>query len=172
MARRKNDFYPTPSSVTEELLKHVQVKGTVLEICSGAEDISKVLRANNLTTYTNDIALYTHAQSHFDAASDQLYLYHKDADWVVTNPPFNQAIGIVKKAVEKVPNVAMLLRISFLEPTYDRQDWLHENPPNKVIYLPRISFTGDGKTDSVTHFWCVWDQSGENFIRVAKKKKK
>jgi hypothetical protein len=36
--------------------------------------------------------------------------------------------------------------------------WLAEHPPTKLIVLPRISFTGDGKTDSVTCAWYVWER--------------
>jgi hypothetical protein len=52
----------------------------------------------------------------------------------------------------------MLLRLSFLEPTRERGPWLAANPPDLVIVLPRISFTGDGKTDSVTCAWMIWDK--------------
>jgi hypothetical protein len=50
----------------------------------------------------------------------------------------------------------MLLRLSYLEPTEDRGAWLNSHPPTDLIVLPRISFTGNGKTDSVTCAWIVW----------------
>jgi hypothetical protein len=38
-----------------------------------------------------------------------------------------------------------------------------------MLILPRISFTGDGKTDSVTVAWVIWDKSGESWIKVVPK---
>lgn len=51
----------------------------------------------------------------------------------------------------------MLLRVSFLEPCNDRAEFLAAHPP-RLFVLPRISFTGDGKTDNVTCAWYVWDK--------------
>jgi hypothetical protein len=80
-------------------------------------------------------------------------------EWTITNPPFNCAIDIVKNAVEfSTIGTCMLLRLSFLEPTFERGEWLKTNPPNKLIVLPRISFTNDGKTDSVTCGWMIWSR--------------
>jgi hypothetical protein len=78
-------------------------------------------------------------------------------DWIVTNPPFNVAAQIVPNAFNHaVKGIAMLLRLSYLEPVEDRGAWLNSHPPSDLIVLPRISFTGDGKTDSVTCAWMVW----------------
>lgn len=97
---------------------------------------------------------------------------------VVMNPPFKYAMPFVQYAIQaygrtitydeghkKVTvygSVAALLRLSFLEPTRERGPWLTKNPPDLVIVLPRISFTGDGKTDSVTCAWMIWDKTIEN----------
>jgi len=55
--------------------------------------------------------------------------------------------------------VAMLLRITFREPTrhrFPRGPWLAAHPVSRVLTLPRYSYTQDGRTDSVTTEWCVW----------------
>ena len=39
-----------------------------------------------------------------------------------------------------------------------RGAWLAAYPPTTLIVLPRISFTGDGNTDSATCAWFVWDR--------------
>ena len=78
-------------------------------------------------------------------------------DFVVTNPPFSLASSILPLAYEHARvGVAFLLRLSYLEPCRDRADWLVQHPLTKLIVLPRISFTGDRKTDSVTCGWFVW----------------
>ena len=77
----------------------------------------------------------------------------------MSNPPFGAAPRIVPLAVEHaVAGVAMLLRLSYLEPCENRSQWLSEHPPTRLIVLPRISFTGDGRTDSVTCGWFVWER--------------
>jgi len=157
MTRRKNDFYPTPATNTEILLKNVSVTGTVVEACSGKNHITEVLQKVGLEVITNDIDVEFDAQYHFDAKGNELYNTVK-ADWFITNPPFNQAFPILTKAYEHFDNIALLLRISFLEPTYERGSWLEAHPPTKLIVLPRTSFTGDGKTDSVTCCWILWQK--------------
>jgi hypothetical protein len=63
----------------------------------------------------------------------------------------------------------MLLRLSYLEPCNNRAEFLSVNPPSLIV-LPRISFTGDGKTDNVTCAWFVWDFSAqERQVRVVTK---
>ena len=54
-------------------------------------------------------------------------------------------------------NVALLLRLSFLEGTRKRT-WLRIDPPKLVIVLPRISFTGDGRHDLVVPAWFLWGE--------------
>lgn len=77
-------------------------------------------------------------------------------DWVVTNPPWKWASVIAQHAIaEARSGVALLLRLSFLEATQERQ-WLKRNPPRSVIVLPRISFDGTGRTDSVCPAWFLW----------------
>ena len=80
-------------------------------------------------------------------------------NWVVSNPPFNQAFEILQRAFETEANIAFLLRLSFLEPTFQRQEFLAKHPPTKLIVLPRFSFTADGKTDSVTCAWMIWERN-------------
>jgi hypothetical protein len=83
-------------------------------------------------------------------------------DWVVTNPPYTMPIctQIVEQAVKHASvGVAMMLRISFREPTVKknpRGPFLSEHPISRLITLPRYSYTGDGKSDSVTTEWAIW----------------
>lgn len=159
--RRENDFYPTPGWATAELLNHCpQISGWILEPCSGdgaiSNELCKALPASEIRK--NDIDISRPADTHQDAASVDFWGDKTGYDWVVTNPPFNRATQIVSLAYGSVKKgMAMLLRLSFLEPCADRIDFLEEFPPTELIILPRISFTGDGKTDSVTCAWMVWD---------------
>jgi len=166
MKRRNNDAYFTPEWAIKALLERVDVTGKVLEPCAGSHVITNVLRENkNITeVVTNDISV-EYSQDHYtDACNKTIYSTNK-YDWIITNPPFNKALEIVRNSVESGSSVAMLLRISFLEPTFDRSEFLDKNAPDYMLVLPRISFTGDGKTDSATCAWMMWykDRHQEGF---------
>lgn len=173
--RRKNDFYPTPGWATEVLLSNlpdeIEADSMVIyEPCSGQGDISNILKKKYPIVLTNDIDPEMPSDGHIDATLDKAWTLQ--VDWTITNPPFNQAYQIVSKAVKNSKNgVAALLRLSFLEPTMERGPWLAANPPDKMIVLPRISFTGDGKTDSVTCAWMIWLNKYPKYDRIIVKQK-
>lgn len=156
MARRKHDFYPTPGWATEALFEYCPqffLASAAVEPCAGDGAISDVLRKHFADLKTSDIDPLRKVDNICDASTLEV-----DPDIaVITNPPFNQALTIVRNFVEQGNICAFLLRLSFLEPTEARGNWLHRNSPSGLIVLPRISFTGDGKTDSVTCAWMVWN---------------
>lgn len=160
--RRENDAYFTSEAMMDALITHTKIDGAVLEPCVGTGVISKDLSRRGLQVFTNDISLEYGADYYEDATTElgwDLMVSKSDGvSWVITNPPFNRAFEILKLARRNVPNVALLLRLSFLEPTYARQDYLECNPPDSLIVLPRYSFTQDGKMDSVTCAWMVWSK--------------
>jgi hypothetical protein len=172
MARRKFDAYYTPEFATKHLLEYIDIKNKkILEPCAGEKNISKVLYKETNNIINNDIVYENNWN--YDATKEELFKTANETqklDWIITNPPFNCAIDILKHSLTNSDNVAFLLRLSFLEPTYDRQELLSIYPPNKILVLPRISFTGDGKTDSVTCAWLIWDKSSETLIKVIPKK--
>jgi hypothetical protein len=53
--RREQDFYATPSWVTEALLRHVQLRGPVWEPCCGDGAMSTVLAAHGYNVVSTDI---------------------------------------------------------------------------------------------------------------------
>lgn len=156
MARRKHDFYPTPGWATKVLLDHCDELTDnygAIEPCAGDGDIANILRPHYAYVETSDID----ESRKVDKICDARYAVCLSKETVITNPPFNQAIEIVSNFVNQGVKAAFLLRLSFLEPTEARGKWLSDNPPRGLIILPRISFTGDGKTDSVTCAWMVWN---------------
>jgi hypothetical protein len=162
MVRRNLDQYFTGEVLTAPLLDAVNICGKVLEPCSGEGHISAVLKTVGCEVVTNDIDESFAADYHMDATQEDTWtaigLDH-DLDWIVTNPPFKKAFSVLQNAMKLTDNVAILVRLSFLEPTRDRQEFLSANPPTDMIVLPRYSFTNDGKTDSVTCCWLAWRKS-------------
>ena len=58
--------------------------------------------------------------------------------------------------------IILMLRLSFLEPCHNRYAFLEKHPPTALYAVPRLSFTGDGKTDSVACAWFLWDKKQTN----------
>lgn len=145
--RRKLDFYETNEQAVRELTSRVNISGNVLEPCVGKGAIARWFPGCR----TNDIDPAMPADMHEDACTLRL-----GPDWVVTNPPFSSAFKILQNFYDQGSQCAFLLRLSFLEPTFERGPWLEGHPPDGLIVLPRYSFTGDGKTDSVTCAWMLW----------------
>lgn len=187
MARRENDFYPTPQRGTEVLIEYLPEiieRGLVIEPCAGDGAISDVIK-NHCRVITLDIDNTRKVDHVADARKLDVYdllrkragdrqfaLDYTTRDFTVaTNPPFNVALPIIQNFWKFGHPCAFLLRLSILEPTEIRGDWLEENPPGNVLVLPRISFTGDGKTDSVTCAWMTWNFRNNYGVRVISKSK-
>ncbi len=165
--RRDLDKYRTPPWMTEAFKESFpDVRGDVLiDPCAGDGRMSGALEGRFRSVITNDIDLAENTAEHFDAT---LSAYWEDPNcvsrwydtdranmWVVSNPPFVHATAIIKHALRLTPNVAMLLRSTWLEPTKERAELLKTCPPSRMLYLPRGSFTGGG-SDSVSCAWFVW----------------
>lgn len=112
----------------------------------------------------------------FNAGGDVLWRLIPRPDWVIGNPPFNQLEDILEKSlVNSTVGVAFILRLSALEPacTRSRRGEIMEAWADNLRFVmpfsgPRPSFTGDGKTDSVTTAWFVWmhNHSWKEFIGI------
>lgn len=161
--RRNLDQYFTPAFATRGLLEFHNdiVGGHVLECCSGKNDIADELHVQGGLVITNDIDPLLPSHLHDDATDSVTWEKHAGTPWIVSNTPFNVAPKIVPLAYEAAETgIAMLLRLSYLEPCKDRAEWLKAHPVSHLIVLPRISFTGDGKTDNCTCAWMVWLKKG------------
>jgi hypothetical protein len=164
-ARVPFDFYETPAWQTRALAKHVDIRGRCFEPCVGNGAIVRALAADGKSRrwVTNDLDPNWPADSHHDAREEAAW-HAASPDWVVSNFPFNVATDIVKRAHSAAHvGVAVLLRLSWLEPTADRRDFLAEHPPDLLIVLPRTRYNPNSKSvDSVTTAWMVWYTDPEN----------
>lgn len=166
-ARRGGDFYVTPRWMTRALLarypipEHLGSRGRVLEPCVGNGAILRLL-SPELDVVTNDLVPRAPVLPDFLedarlAPTWDLFEGKGPIAVVITNPPFDASLDIVRHAVERATcGVAMLLRISWLEPTDDRSEFLAAHPPTRQIVLPRWKFRGAGSGDFVTCCWFLW----------------
>jgi len=163
--RVEHDYYPTPAGLTHQLIKLVpEIKGSIVgEPCSGQDAITDVLQEYGCIVHCSDIQQRDGRNR--DATTPDFWKEtFAPSDWVVTNPPFNQAEAILPLAWEHCTNgCAFLLRLSYLEPTGGRGPWLQAYADNLRLVAPvspRPRFRKDTKgSDSVTSAWFVWDKS-------------
>jgi len=139
------------------------IAGSVLEPCSGHGALTKPLRERGLTVITNDIDPRVAADMHYDTRDPNALWPGRDfsdmapVDWVITNPPFSLAVPIFLNMVNRARlGVIFQHRITFAEPTIERDQLFAEYKPNGMIVMMRYSFLKDGGTDSATTAWFVW----------------
>ena len=89
---------------------------------------------------------------------------------IITNPPFNIALDIIKKALQDVKDngwVIMLLRLNFFE-TKDRKPfWDEYMSEYAFVHHKRMGFTDEGGTDSVAYMHCCWKKcSNPEFCKI------
>lgn len=169
--RRERDAYFTPMHAIAALrqIEGESIRGQELvDPCCGdgrmaeqfalhfermtLNDIAPAIPSDRLAALPSSCSV---SLKHLDATIPEPGLWW-GGDWVVTNPPWRIASDIAQNAIRNARcGVALLLRLSFLEATKKRQ-WLKRSPPRSVIVLPRISFNGSGKTDSVCPAWFLW----------------
>lgn len=167
--RVENDFYETPAWMVDILLDELEKRqpgqqqaafypeDLIAEPCVGSGNIVRAIqRRYSNRIITNDIDPQWPADRHIDARGSDLFYEGDGFDWVITNPPFNQAAAMVPAFVANAPCVAILLRISWLEPTTDRGRFLADNPPSAMIVMERYSFRRNGAQDSATTVWLLW----------------
>ena len=170
MPRRVLDQYETPPHYVQPLLTLIgPLTGLrVYEPCVGQGHISRYLTdVGDLRT--NDIDPACPADTHLDARTPEAWQdgpsIHKPWDWTITNPPFSDALAILAHALANSRHVAILARLSFLEPTRSRATFWRQHPPTDLIVLPRYSFRRNDlnrlQTDSVTCCWLVF-RAGRN----------
>ena len=169
--RREYDFYPTPGWCVDRLLEYYSPPGNVwLEPCAGDGAIIEACNRHwtDVRWIANDIRvqcidqlaqipslrsddIYCSDISRFRINSSSYVTLHA----IISNPPFKQALPIIKHCLTLAPEVCMLLRLCFLS-SDGRGEWIQENTPDVYVLPNRPSFTGDGKTDGQDYAWMVW----------------
>lgn len=169
--RHKFDYYVTPIDKIVEFLNEV-IKyepnmfndGIVLDPCAGGDE-------NHLMSYPEALKqIGVHNVKTIDIRKDSLAEIKADyltcelnykPKTIITNPPFNIAEDIIKKALSDVVEngfVVMLQRLNFLGGQKRKINFWNEIGLPKYIFVHhrRMSFTDDGKTDSIEYAHYVW----------------
>lgn len=163
--RNANDYYRTPLSDVQAFLEASKLDfedKIVYDPCAGGDNVnpmsypSVIKNLYGLNAITSDIREDSPAEHHLNYLKDDFVC---EPDIIISNPPFIESLEFVQRALENVKEgglVIFLLRLSFLE-SLKRKEFLQENMPEKIyVHAKRMSFTDDGKTDSVAYAHFVW----------------
>ncbi len=88
-------------------------------------------------------------------------------DWIITNPPFRLASQFIAKALSLTPNVAMIVRTSFLEGAERYASLFSKTPPDIVAQfcerVPMVKGRHDPSASTATSYaWLVWMDGLDN----------
>jgi len=168
--RHQLDYYVTPIDqiikFIKEFKKVEKLKGFILDPCAGGDKNHKMsypqalkkagIKDNNIKT--------------IDIRKDSRALIKKnylkmevkdDFDIIITNPPFKIARNIIEKALKDVKNggfVIMLLRLNYFGSQKRFDLWQKQLPKYCFVHHQRMSFTDNGKTDSIEYCHLVWEK--------------
>lgn len=152
--RVERDLYETPAWVTESLLPHLG-RGfiRVWEPACGSGKMVRALEQDGLSVIATDISTGT----------DFLTAEPREADAIITNPPYELAREFVEHALDEMAEcqglVAMLLRTDF-DHAATRQHLFSKHPAfaKKIVLTKRIVwFERKGAAPSFNHAWYLWD---------------
>ncbi|CAN0428676.1 unnamed protein product, partial [Pylaiella littoralis] len=137
------------------MMAHLDVGGLVLDCCGSTRNaVCRLLTERGFRVQTNDI----NSRQARQTIACTKYAYGQGdnrPDWVVTSPPYKNAFAILKQALHAAhAGVVFKLRLTFLEPSKTREQWLKDNPPSLTIVLPRAVYRG--RKCNVPQAWFMW----------------
>lgn len=174
-AQHVADYYKTPVPAIMDFLMeflsdnpHMAFDGKfILDPCAGGsgsetmsypEALQKYTYKAPLTIETIDIREDSPAKHKCDYLATAVSYW---PDVIITNPPFNLALPIIKKALVDVKTgglVIMLLRLNFFG-SRERAEWFDKHMPLFCyVHSKRMKFRAGGGTDSIEYMHAVWQK--------------
>ena len=149
LKRIARDFYQTPQAAVLPLLPHVPIGATFYEPCAGAGDlVSHLTGAGLKCVWACDIEPQAESVDFGDAFA----FYGRDADYIITNPPW-----------ERKTLHPLIEHLSDLLPTWllFDSDWVHtrQSAPFmkrlvRIVSVGRVKWMPDSKMTGKDN--CAW----------------
>lgn len=152
-----SDFYTTPAGVTHTLVKHTFITGTVLVPYDPDKTLTQELQKHNYVVTTNDDL------ANITDSNWWIQMREKKFEWIVCSTMGLKELSeyILEYGMSIAVNgIAVLDRLSFLEPVAKRRTFLLKNKLSNIVVLsprPRFRSIGSAK-DSVTACWFVFQK--------------
>lgn len=174
--RHKNDYYVTPVDSIHDFLNAFEIdepsvfdlrdNKVILDPCAGGDSVNdmsypKALEERGIPS-DNIVTVDIRDDSPAETIADYLGLeLTVRPDVIITNPPFILAREFIEKALDEVAEggyVIMLLRLNFFGSKKRRDLWRKQMPKYSYVHSRRMSFTDDGKTDTIEYQHLVWQK--------------
>ena len=165
------DFFPTPPWATRAFVQHVapalgmHATDRIWEPACGEGHMFVPLREAFDHVMVSDIHPYGHGNVYDFLACEDVNAQNI-ADWIVTNPPFNAAVGFARQGLRLANRgVALLVRTQWLH-TIERYDLFREFPPFVVAYyvervpMHRGRWEPEGST-ATDYCWVCWKHDAD-----------
>jgi hypothetical protein len=165
------DFFPTPPWATRALIEHVFDRlgrrghcgwQVCWEPACGEGHMAEPLGEYFREVVASDIKDYGYGDHTVDFLKCEQLARKYDADWIITNPPFNDSAEFVLKALQLAgTGVAMFVRLSWLESVKRYNMIFRDNPPTLVsIFSERVPlhkgrWEDEGST-MTAYTWLTW----------------
>lgn len=175
--RHQNDYYVTPIDDVALFLKELEsVEGNIFE---GKKILDPSAGGDAINVMSYPTALVEHMgvnpkdittidirqDSRAEIRGDYLKLDMSDKfDVVITNPPFNLSLDMIKKALSELKEggyAIFLVRLNYFGSKARKEFWDTILPKYTFVHSKRISFTPDGKKDSIEYMHIVF-KKGEH----------
>lgn len=155
-------------------MKQTHLGGYILDPCSGGDDVNSMsypLAISNVIGRNDVLTVDIREDSLAKIKGDFLKMkFSSQPKVIITNPPFNISREIIEKSLEIVEDggfVIMLLRLNYFGGKVRRDLWDTHMPKYTFVHNRRMSFTDDGKTDSIEYAHFVWQKGfSPNFTRL------
>lgn len=162
------DYFPTPPWATRAFIDALWAHGAIAENsmiwepACGEGHMAAVL-AERFTVFASDIFDYGYGAVR-DFLAPNRGIDQIDADWIITNPPFNAAMDFAATALARArEGVALLVRLSWLEggDRSGRYEFFQNMPPSEIfihagrVPMHRGRWEAKGST-ATAYAWVVW----------------
>lgn len=174
--RQNEDYYATDPIAAEWLLKIEEIPRDkpIWECAAGEKHLSKVFEEHGYKVRSSDLIVRTEDV-------EQLDFLTSNETWdgtIITNPPYNQAVNFIQKAMESITEgnkVIMFLKVQFLEGKSRKK--LFEKYPPKIVWVSssRITCAKNGDFEymkanggsAVAYAFYVWQKGykGDTLIK-------
>lgn len=138
--RQNEDYYATDPIAAEWLLKIEEIPKDkpIWECAAGEKHLSKVFEEYGYKVRSSDLIVRIEDV-------EQLDFLTSNETWdgtIITNPPYNQAVNFIQKAMESITEgnkVIMFLKVQFLEGKSRKK--LFEKYPPKTVWVSSSRIT-------------------------------
>lgn len=163
--RHASDYYRTSIVAIERfLVRYRSVYGLlpfpILDPSAGGDADHPMSYPEALTRQGYDASDIHTVDIRLDSPADEIgdYLERKreKVGTIITNPPFLLAQQFAEKAMQEADVVVLLQRLNWLGSTKRLAFWDRHMPSDVFVHRKRMSFTDNGKTDSIEYAHFVW----------------